>query len=138
MRTNVGLWWLLAVFGFFIATVYTAWSLIQHGGVEWVGTVTLVFLGLMSSMIAFYISRVVKAQRGVLPEDSLTADIDDGDPEMGEFSPWSWWPIVLAGSAAIAVIGLAVGSWLVPVALGIFVIAIVGWVYEYYRGYFAR
>ncbi|WP_230006844.1 cytochrome c oxidase subunit 4, partial [Microbacterium sp. Bi128] len=61
-----------------------------------------------------------------------------GDPEMGEFSPWSWWPIILAGSAAIAVIGLAVGSWLVPVAFVIFVIAIVGWVYEYYRGYFAR
>jgi hypothetical protein len=81
---------------------------------------------------------VLKAQRGELPEDSLTADIDDGDPEMGEFSPWSWWPIVLAGSAAIAAIGLAVGSWLVPVAFGIFVIAIVGWVYEYYRGYFAR
>ncbi|CAH0210109.1 hypothetical protein SRABI128_01952 [Microbacterium sp. Bi128] len=57
---------------------------------------------------------------------------------MGEFSPWSWWPIILAGSAAIAVIGLAVGSWLVPVAFVIFVIAIVGWVYEYYRGYFAR
>ncbi|MCC4249873.1 MULTISPECIES: cytochrome c oxidase subunit 4 [Microbacterium] len=138
MRTNVGLWWLLAGFGFFIAAVYTVWSLIQHGGVEWVGTVALVFLGLMSAMIAFYISRVLKAQRGELPEDSLTADIDDGDPEMGEFSPWSWWPIVLAGSAAIAAIGLAVGSWLVPVAFGIFVIAIVGWVYEYYRGYFAR
>ncbi|MDQ1113417.1 type VI protein secretion system component VasK [Microbacterium testaceum] len=87
MRTNVGLWWLLAVFGFLIAAVYTVWSLLQHGGVEWVGSVALVFLGLMSSMIAFYISRVMKAQRGDLPEDTLTADIDDGDPEMGEFSP---------------------------------------------------
>ena len=45
MRTNVGLWWLLAVFGFLIAAVYTVWSLIQHGGVEWVGSVALVFLG---------------------------------------------------------------------------------------------
>ena len=138
MRTNVGLWWLLAGFGFFIAAVYTVWSLIQHGGVEWVGTVALVFLGLMSAMIAFYIARVLKAQRGELPEDSLTAAIDDGGPELGEFSPWSWWPIVLAGSAALAAVGLAVGSWLVPIAFGVFAIAIVGWVYEYYRGYFAR
>ncbi|MBQ9916253.1 MAG: cytochrome c oxidase subunit 4 [Microbacterium sp.] len=138
MRTNVGLWWLLTGFAFFIGIVYAVWNVINHGSVEWVGTVALIFMGLMSAMIAFYISRVVKAQRGELPEDSLTADIDDGDPEMGEFSPWSWWPIVLAGSAAIAVIGLAVGSWLVPVAFAIFAIAIVGWVYEYYRGYFAR
>ena len=138
MRTNVGLWWLLAGFGFFIAAVYTVWSLIQHGGVEWVGTVALVFLGLMSSMIAFYVGRVLKAQNGELPEDTLTADIDDGDPEMGEFSPWSWWPIVLAASAAIAVIGLAVGSWMVPIGFLVFVVAIVGWVYEYYRGNFAR
>ncbi|WEK62914.1 MAG: cytochrome c oxidase subunit 4 [Candidatus Microbacterium colombiense] len=35
--------------------------------------------------------------------------MDDGDPELGEFSPWSWWPIVLAGSAAVFVVGLAVG-----------------------------
>ncbi|SIR62584.1 cytochrome c oxidase subunit 4 [Microbacterium sp. RURRCA19A] len=138
MRTNVGLWWLLTGFAFFIGIVYAVWNVISHGSVEWVGTVALIFMGLMSAMIAFYIGRVVSAQRGELPEDSLTADIDDGDPEMGEFSPWSWWPIVLAGSAAIAVIGLAVGSWLVPVAFAIFAIAIVGWVYEYYRGYFAR
>jgi len=89
-------------------------------------------------MIAFYVGRVLKAQNGELPEDTLTADIDDGDPEMGEFSPWSWWPIVLAASAAIAVIGLAVGSWMVPIGFLVFVVAIVGWVYEYYRGYFAR
>ncbi|MBT9606051.1 cytochrome c oxidase subunit 4 [Microbacterium sp.] len=138
MRTNVNLWWILTAFSMFIAAVYVVWNIISHGGVEWVGTVALVFMGLMSAMIGFYIGRVLKAQHGELPEDSLTADIDDGDPEMGEFSPWSWWPIVLAGSAAIAVIGLAVGSWLVPVAFVIFVIAIVGWVYEYYRGYFAR
>ncbi len=57
---------------------------------------------------------------------------------MGEFSPWSWWPLVLAFSAALAIIGLAVGTWLLPIGVAVFVIAIVGWVYEYYRGYFAR
>ncbi|NKF33177.1 cytochrome c oxidase subunit 4, partial [Pseudomonas sp. BGM005] len=68
----------------------------------------------------------------------LTSDIDDGDPELGDFSPWSWWPLVLAGSAAVFVVGLAVGHFLLPIGLAIFVIAIVGWVYEYYRGNFAR
>ena len=104
----------LAVFSFLIAAVYTVWSLLQHGGVEWVGTVALAFLGLMSTMIAFYIGRVLKAQRGELPEDTLTADIDDGDPEMGEFSPWSWWPIVLAASAAIAFAALVPVTPMLP------------------------
>ena len=45
---------------------------------------------------------------------------------------------MLAFSASIAIIGLAVGSWLVPIGFGIFLVAIVGWVYEYYRGYFAH
>ncbi len=143
MRSNVGIWWLLAVFFFIVGVVYTGWNLVAHEGeavhrVEWVGTVALFFTAIMGALIAFYLGRVHKAQRGELPEDVLTADIDDGEPEQGHFSPWSWWPIVLAGSAALAMIGLAVGTWMLPIGLGVFVIAIVGWVYEYYRGYFAR
>ena len=40
----------------------------------------------MSVMIGFYVDRVYRSQGGELPEDTLTADIDDGDPEMGEFT----------------------------------------------------
>lgn len=154
MRTNTGLWWLLSVFFLIVAAVYTGWNLLSHwdtnltGGqsywetvtlsIEWVGTIVLLFGAFMAALIAFYVGKVHKAQGGELPEDTLTADIDDGDPELGEFSPWSWWPIVLAFSAAIGMIGLAVGAWLMPIGIGIFVVAIVGWVYEYYRGYFAR
>ncbi len=125
-------------FFIFIEVVYTTWHLIAYGTVEFVGTVAFLFGALMALMIGFYTSRVHKAQGGELPEDTLTADIDDGDPELGEFSPWSWWPIVLAGSAAIGAMGLAVGTWMLPIGLGVFAVAIVGWVYEYYRGYFAR
>jgi hypothetical protein len=154
VRTNAGLWWLLAAFFFLVFVLYTGWNLISHwdtnatGGqsywetvtlsIEWVGSVALLFTAFMGALIAFYIGKVHKAQGGELPEDVLTADIDDGDPELGEFSPWSWWPIVLAFSAALAMIGLAVGTWLMPIGLAVFVVAIVGWVYEYYRGYFAR
>lgn len=144
MRTNTGLWWLLTVFFFLVAVMYTVWNIIAHAdrpwynAIEWVGTIALLFTALMSALIAFYIGRVHAAQGGELPEDNLMADIDDGDPELGEFSPWSWWPIVLAASAALAMMGLAVGAWMMPIGLAVFVVAIVGWVYEYYRGYFAR
>jgi len=135
---------MLTVFFLFVAVVYTVWNIIAHpnvpwyDGIEWVGTIALLFSSFMGALIAFFVQRVHKAQGGELPSDILTADIDDGDPELGEFSPWSWWPIVLAFSAAIAMIGLAVGAWMFPIGVSIFVIAIVGWVYEYYRGYFAR
>ncbi|WP_431798454.1 aa3-type cytochrome oxidase subunit IV [Microbacterium kunmingense] len=146
MRTNVGLWWLLSGFFLLVFAFYTVWNIIAYttaevpwfSAIEWVGSVALLFTAFMSALIAFYIQRVHVAQGGELPEDVLTADIDDGDPEMGEFSPWSWWPIVLAFSAGLAFIGLAVGAWMVPIGLGVFAVAIVGWVYEYYRGYFAR
>ncbi len=144
MKTNVNLWWLLAGFFLLCAVLYTGWSIIEHSdlpwynAIEWVGTTALVFTVFMAALVGFYVQRVYRAQRGELPEDTLTADIDDGDPELGEFSPWSWWPIVLAFSAALAMIGLAVGTWLLPIGFGVFVVALIGWVYEYYRGYFAR
>ncbi len=144
MRTNTNLWWLLGAFFLLMAIVYTVWNILANPqvpwyiGIEWVGSVALLFTAFMAALIAFYIGKVHKAQGGELPEDILTADIDDGDPELGEFSPWSYWPIVLAFSAALAMMGLAVGAWLMPIGLGVFVVAIVGWVYEYYRGYFAR
>jgi hypothetical protein len=144
VRSNVVLWWLLAGFFLLIGVVYIGWNILAHpqlswyNAIEWVGGVALVFSALMAALIAWYLQRVHKSQGGELPEDILTSDVDDGDPELGEFSPWSWWPIVLAFSAGVAIIGLAVGSWLVPIGFAIFLVAIVGWVYEYYRGYFAH
>ncbi len=145
MRSNIGIWWLLAGFFALMAVVYTIWNIVANPelppiiAIEWVGSTALAFGVFMSAMIAFYIQLIHKGQRGVsLPEDRDDADIDDGDAELGEFSPWSWWPLVLAASAAIMILALAVAHFLVPVGLGLFAIAIVGWVYEYYRGYFAR
>ncbi|HEX5730896.1 cytochrome c oxidase subunit 4 [Microbacterium sp.] len=144
MRTNTGLWWLLSGFFLLMTVTYSVWSIVVnlinpwYIAIEWVGTVGLLFATLMSALIAFFIGRVHRAQGGELPEDILTADIDDGDPELGEFSPWSWWPITLAFSAALGMMGLAIGTWLFPIGLAVFLVAIVGWVYEYYRGYFAR
>jgi len=140
MGTNVRLFWILAGFFFFGSALYTVWSLIDpaHNKVEWVGTITIALSGALAVLIAFYLARVHKSQNGELPEDRLDANIDDGDAEQGHFSPWSWWPIVLAGSAALMVLGLAIGPWISFIGAGILIVSLVGWVYEYYRGYFAR
>lgn len=144
MKSNVVLWWIIAVFFALVGVMYTAWNILAHPGlplvdqIEWVGSTVLFFTAAMGAMGGVYLTRVYKNQGGELPEDILTSDIDDGDPEIGEFAPWSWWPLVLASSAAIFLVGMAVGHFLLPIGIAVFAIAIVGWVYEYYRGYFAR
>ncbi|QHC70155.1 cytochrome c oxidase subunit 4 [Rathayibacter sp. VKM Ac-2801] len=138
MRANVNLFWLLAGFFLLADITYIVWSMLDMGQVEWVGTVGIGLSAVLGAFIAFYVGRVHKAQGAELPEDRLDADIDDGDPELGFFSPWSWWPLILGGSAALGFLGLAVGFWITYIAVGLFLVAIAGWVYEYYRGYFAR
>ncbi|ANJ27061.1 cytochrome c oxidase subunit 4 [Agromyces aureus] len=142
MRANVVLFWILAAFFAAAAAVYGVWSALSgieaNGGPEWVGLVAISLSAVLAAFIAFYLGRVHAAQGAELPEDRLDANIDDGDPELGFFSPWSWWPIMLAGSAALLFLGLAIGFWISFIAVGIGVISLVGWVYEYYRGNFAR
>ena len=140
MNTNAKMFWLL--FGFFIAAdaIYVIWSLLDplHQKVEWAGTIGIGLAGILSAFIAFYLGRTHRAAGGDLPEDRLDANIDDGDPEQGFFSPWSWWPFLLASGCALLFMGIAIGVWISFIGAVITVISLVGWVYEYYRGHFAR
>jgi hypothetical protein len=148
MRVNVILFWTIAGFFALATVVYAFWTSIDSAsriadshvpvGPEWAGTIALGLTAVLGAFIAFYLGRVRKEQNGELPEDRLDANIDDGDAELGFFSPWSWWPILLAGSAALAFLGLAVGPWITFIAVPLALICLVGWVYEYYRGNFAR
>ena len=99
MRANTVILWLLAAYFFLAAGVYTFWSVAANGEVEWAGTVTIALSGILAAFIAFYLGMVHKNQGGELPEDREDAVIDDGDPELGYFSPWSWWPILFAAAA---------------------------------------
>ncbi|WP_291050591.1 cytochrome c oxidase subunit 4 [Herbiconiux sp.] len=139
MRVNTNLFWILCGFMLLADAVYIVWSLIWYEGqIEWVGALAIGLAAILSAFLAFYLGRVHKAQGAELPEDRLDSNIDDGDPEMGFYSPWSWWPIILAGGGALMVLGLAVGFWISFIAVALLLVAIVGWVFEYYRGYFAR
>ena len=150
MGANTKLFWILAAYFAVLAVVYTVWSVYFNDqplastatttgvGIEWTGTVGLALAAAASTLIAFYVGRTHRAQGAELPEDRVDAVVDDGDAEQGFFSPWSWWPVCLAGALAVAFLGLAVGFWLVFVAVPLVLIALTGWVYEYYRGFFAK
>lgn len=146
MGTNAKLFWILAAFFFLADIAYIAWSLLVSSSpaavtppaVEWVGAVAIGLTGILSVFIAFYLTRLHRTQGGELPEDRHDANIDDGEAEQGHFSPWSWWPVILAAGAALTFLGLAIGPWVAFIGAGILVVSLVGWTYEYYRGYFAR
>lgn len=140
MKSNVVIFSILTAYFVIVGAAYVAWNLIVHGYLEWVGSVAILLSGGLTAFIAVYLWLVQKKQGGVLVEDIDDSDIDDGDPELGEFSPWSWWPIVLAFALALFVLGLCIGFnfWLTFLSVPIVLVAVVGWVYEYYRGHFAR
>lgn len=140
MGLNAKLFWILFVFFIVVDVAYVVWSLLDplHLKVEWVGAVALGLSGIFSALIAFYLGRTHKSTGGELPEDRLDANIDDGDPEQGFFSPWSWWPILLAAGGALLFMGIAIGVWIAFIGVALTIISLVGWVYEYYRGNFAR
>ena len=138
MKTNIVVLNVLTVYFFILAAIYTVWAIIDTGQVEWVGTLAIALSGGLTVFIAFFLQVVKRNQGGELPEDRVDADIDDGDPELGFFSPWSWWPLFLAAGAALAFFGISVGYWVALYALPLVIIGLIGWTYEYYRGYFGR
>lgn len=134
MKINSVIFWILTVFFAVITTTYTLWSVISEHSIEWSGTIGLGFCGLLSLLLGFYMTRSHAAQGGEFPEDRADANIDDGDPEMGFFNPYSWWPIALAAGCTLSFLGLAVGVWICFIGGAVVAVALVGWVYENYRG----
>ncbi len=138
MRANSVIFWLLAVVFAVMAAIYIVWTTFSSEGTEWTGAVAMPLSAVLAAFIAFYVGRVHKSQPGEIAADRPDADIDDESPELGEFSPWSWWPIFLGGAVALGALGLAVGTWIIFIAVPLVLVALVGWVFEYYRGYFGR
>lgn len=143
MKTNAILFWIISIFFFLAAIAYTIWRIVDVDqflvpGPEWVGSPALALVGVLFAFVGFWLTKNYRSQGGELPEDRSDANIDDGDPELGHFSPWSWWPLALGSSAALVFLGLAVGFWISFIGVAVALVAIVGWTFEYYRGYFGR
>jgi len=101
-----------------------------------IGTTALALTGALAFLVAFYLWYTSKRVYP-RPEDRPDAEIDEADPEYGFFSPHSWWPLPVAGGAAVIALGLIFAVWLLIVGVFILLIGLVGWLFEYYRGEFA-
>ena len=122
--------WLFAAGFFFFAISAVIYGVLAE---EPVGTVALAFTAGLAFLVGYYL--LFTARRiDPRPEDSKTAEIVDGAGELGFYSPHSWWPLAVAGSAAITFLGVAIGWWLFIIGAGAAVLAVIGLVFEYYRG----
>jgi hypothetical protein len=137
VKFNANLFYFLTAFYFIDAAGYALWWYNTNGGYEPIGTAAIAMLGFMSIFLAFYINNTRK-RSGALPEDIETANIEDGDSEIGFFAPWSWWPFFLGLFGAMAFASLAVGWWMFFIALPLALVALIGFVFEHSRGQFAH
>ena len=131
MRIEGLLFALGAVFYAFIAGIYWYFSRDQ------IGTTALALTGALAFLVAFYALYTAKRVYP-RPEDRLDAEVEEADPEYGFFSPHSWWPLVLGFSTMVIAFGLIFAVWLSVLGVFVLFIALIGWMFEYYRGAFAH
>ncbi|WP_019147839.1 cytochrome c oxidase subunit 4 [Timonella senegalensis] len=129
MKIEANIFVLTAPFFFVVGLVYglvTGWE-------EPVGFLALFLCSALMAMVGWYLLKTAR-HIDARPEDDPYGEIAQGAGEQGFYSPWSWWPIVVAGGAAICFLGMAIGWWIFGVGVVISIIALVGWVFEYSRG----
>lgn len=122
--------WMFGVFAAAVAAIYGFWGDFS----EPVGLTALILSALLGFMIAGYLNITRRKVEGVPPEDDPLGEISDIAGDYGFFSPHSWWPLWLAGSSAIIFLGLAIGWWLVALGAMFVIPALIGWVFEYWKG----
>jgi hypothetical protein len=137
INTKLFLW--LAVFFLFFSVVYPTWNYIAGSPIEWVGTLAIPLTMVMFLLLGGFLYINLRRQAGgTLPEDSLVADVDDGDTEMGFYLPWSWWPFFAGAAGGLAMLAMSVGIWLALFSLGLVLITFIGWFFEPVRGAYRR
>ncbi len=126
MKVESRIFEIVAGFCFLAGIAYTV---LTH---EAVGVAGLFLTGGLALIIGTYF-RFVSRRLQPRPEDNPDAEVADGAGEIGFFSPGSYWPITLAGAAAL--VGLSLAFWYVwalVIAGVLLLIAVGGLVFEYH------
>ncbi len=134
MKVEARIFELLTVFFILVSVVYAYFTGQSRTGVEWAGTTAIVLTAGLTLIVGTYF-RFVARRLDLRPEDYEEAEIVDGAGDLGFFSPGSYWPILLAGSAAVTALGLAFFQfWLIGLGVVCVLSAVAGLVFEYYIG----
>lgn len=125
MKTNARIFYFLTAF--FLVTTIVYWFTSKDP----TGTTALAFSIALAFLVGYYLDFTAR-RIPVQPEDIAEAEIEDGAGELGFFSPHSPWPIAMAASASIMMLGLAFGWWLTIIGAGLFACTSLGLVLEYH------
>ena len=122
--------WIFAITTAFFVVVSPAYWLIAG---DWTGTSALVMTTLLAALVTVYLGFHAN-KMDPRPEDRNEAEIVEGAGELGFFPPYSWWPLWCALTLGVIVLGVVFGWWLFIIGIGLGSIALIGWVFEFYRG----
>ncbi|MFN8125849.1 MAG: cytochrome c oxidase subunit 4 [Candidatus Nanopelagicales bacterium] len=122
--------WLFAAGAIFYVLVAAVYGWLSK---DVVGTVLLLFTGLLALIAGFYTLYTSKRVYP-RPEDRKDAAIDEADPDYGFFSPHSWWPLAVGFAAFCTALGFIFAAWMFAFGIIIMMIAVSGWLFEYYYG----
>jgi hypothetical protein len=127
VKIEANLFWGLVAFNGIVAGVYGYLS-------DWepVGTTALALSAGLALLVAFYLS-FTGNRLGPRPEDRLDGEIHEAAGEIGFFSPHSVWPLPLAASFSLLLMGLIFGWWIVMVGTALLLLSVTGFVFEYHR-----
>ena len=135
MHIEARLFEFLTAFFALSAVVYgVLTALFARGGVEWAGTTALVLTTGLTLLTGTFF-RFVARRLDTRPEDYEDAEIADGAGELGFYSPHSWWPLLIALSASVTAVGMAMWlSWLIVAGVCLILATVAGLVFEYHVG----
>ncbi len=132
-------WVFVATTAFFVVMtpiywIATAQGKYLDGNGDWTGFTALAMTSLLFLMISVYLGFHAR-RMDARPEDRDDAEIADGAGELGFFPPYSWWPLWCALTLGVVVFAVAMDAWwLVIIGSGLGMVALSGFVFEYYRG----
>lgn len=104
---------------------------------ELVGT-TALGLSMVMALIIFTYVMIAAKDSGTIVGDDLDAEVYQGAGELGFFPPKSIWPLWVALTITLILLGPPLGWWLTLAGVGMGLWALSGWVFEFYRGDYAH
>jgi Cytochrome c oxidase subunit IV len=122
--------WIFAGLGIFFALVTPIYWFMSE---DPTGTAALILTFFLVVMIATYLGLIAR-RIDPRPEDKKEGEIAEGAGELGFFSPQSKWPLFVALTFVLVVLGPVFGWWLLVLGFGFGAYTLTGLVYEYYRG----
>lgn len=122
--------YIFAFLSTFLGVVAVIYWFASH---DWTGTTCLALSFGLGLLVAFYLI-FTNRRMGDRPEDRPNAEIAEGAGDLAHFSPASAWPIALAGSAALVLVGFIFGLWITFIAVALVLITGVGLLFENFRG----